>query len=98
MSRTVVFAANSSWYLFHFRQSTIQALRDRAWNVKCLASTDNLSDLLIADFGVDHIPFPLVGKETEVVSELLSFLFIARALRHYMPVFVFNFTIKLNVH
>jgi len=98
MMPSVFLTANTSWYLYNFRQSTIRALLDRGYRVVCMSPEDDFSLRLINDLGVEYIALPMEGKSTGLMQELRSMLFIWRTLQRYKPIFVFNFTIKLNLY
>lgn len=96
--QTVFLTSNTSWYLYNFRKSTIRALQGRGYRVVCLSPQDDFSQRLVDELGADHVSLPMVGKSTRLVQELRSLLFIWLTFRRYKPVFVFNFTIKLNLY
>ncbi|MCK0152832.1 glycosyltransferase family 4 protein [Alcanivorax sp. S6407] len=96
--QSVFLTSNTSWYLYNFRKSTIRAIQAQGYSVVCLSPLDDFSLRLETELGVKHIALPMVGKSTGVVQELKSLLFIWRTFRRYRPVFVFNFTIKLNLY
>lgn len=64
----------------------------------CLSPLDDFSQRLEDELGAEHVPLTMVGKSTGLLQELRSLLFIWRTFRRYRPVFVFNFTIKLNLY
>lgn len=66
--------------------------------VVCLSPQDGFSQRLKDELGVKHVVLPMVGKSTGLVQELRSLLFIWQTFRRFKPVFVFNFTIKLNLY
>ncbi|MZR64156.1 glycosyltransferase family 4 protein [Alcanivorax sp. DP30] len=95
---TVFLTSNTSWYLYNFRKSTISALKDQGYKVVCLSPLDDFSQRLEYELGAEHVPLPMVGKSTGALQELRSLLFIWQTFRRHKPVFVFNFTIKLNLY
>lgn len=97
--KPVVFlTSNTSWYLYNFRASTIQALREQGNRVICLSPPDDFSQRLVDELGAEHIALPLDGKSTGAVQELRSLRFIWAVMRRYRPDFVFNFTVKMNIY
>lgn len=97
--KPVVFlTSNTSWYLYNFRASTIQALREQGNRVICLSPPDDFSQRLVDELGAEHIALPLDGKSTGAVQELRSLRFIWTVMRRYRPDFVFNFTVKMNIY
>lgn len=97
--KPVVFlTSNTSWYLYNFRASTIQALRAQGNRVICLSPPDDFSQRLVDELGAEHIALPLDGKSTGAVQELRSLRFIWAVMRQNRPDFVFNFTVKMNIY
>ncbi|AZT84522.1 glycosyltransferase family 1 protein [Marinobacter sp. NP-4(2019)] len=96
--KTVFLTSNTSWYLYNFRASTIQALREQGNRVICLSPPDDFSQRLVDELGVEHIALPLDGKSTGAVQELRSLRFIWKVVRRYRPNAVFNFTVKMNIY
>lgn len=98
LSKPVLISANTSWYLYNFRGNTIKALLDAGHRVLCVSPNDAFSFRLVDELGAEHISIPLAGKSTGLLQELCAMYAIWRLIRRYKPVFVFNFTIKLNVY
>ncbi len=98
LKRVVFLTSNTSWYLYNFRASTIQALREQGSRVICLSPKDDFSPRLERELGAEHIALPLDGKSTGAVQELRSLRFIWKVMRRYRPDFVFNFTVKMNIY
>lgn len=98
MKPVVFLTSNTSWYLYNFRASTIQALREQGNQVICLSPQDDFSQRLVDELGAEHIALPLDGKSTGAVQELRSLRFIWAVMRRYRPDFVFNFTVKMNIY
>lgn len=95
---TIVLCANTSWYLFNFRRSTIQAFRSAGYTVVCISPMDVYAQRLEEELGAVHIGLPLSGKSLNPVAEARAMVFLFNALRRIRPNFVFNFTIKLNIY
>lgn len=98
MTSIIFLTSNTSWYLYNFRRSTIQALRHRGKRVICLSPLDDFSRRLVEELGAEHIALPLDGKSTGALQELRSLIFIWKVMRQYRPEFVFNFTVKMNIY
>ncbi|KAA8981909.1 glycosyltransferase family 4 protein [Halospina sp. K52047b] len=93
----VLLTSNTSWYLYNFRRSTIRALNEAGYRVLCLAPRDEFSARL-AELGAEYEPLPLDGKAVGPVGEVRSLMAIRRVVRRFQPVFVFNFTVKMNIY
>lgn len=94
----IFLTSNSSWYLYNFRRSTIQAFCKRGSRVVCLSPLDSFSSQLVDELGAEHIALPLSGKNTGGAQEMCSFIFILKTMKQYRPDYVFNFTIKMNIY
>ena len=94
---TILLTANTSWYLYNFRRSTIRALVEQGDRVICLAPPDEFSALL-RELGAEFIPLSMDGKSINPLCECLSIWSILSALRDCRPSYVFNFTVKLNIY
>lgn len=93
----ILITSNTSWYLWKFRQGTIEALVAAGHEVVCLAPEDEYSHKLTA-FGARFVAIPLEGKNIGPVRELKSLWAIFMLLRQLRPSFAFNFTIKMNLY
>jgi len=51
-SKIITLSANTSWYLYNFRQSTIKRLINKGYRVVCISPSDEYSNELI-DLGCD---------------------------------------------
>ncbi len=98
LNRVFFLTSNTSWYLYNFRGSTIQALCKSGDRVICLSPADGFSQRLVDEFGAEHIALPLDGKSTGAVQELVSLRYIWKVMRQSKPDFVFNFTVKMNIY
>ncbi len=96
--KTITLSANTSWYLYNFRASTIRRLVRDGYRVVCLAPRDDYSGKLETDLGAEWRQLDMDNKGTNPVRDLaLVFRFwtLYRALR---PVAALHFTIKNNVY
>jgi len=96
-STTITLSANTSWYLFNFRASTIRALVAAGHRVVCLSPPDDYGPRL-AQLGCEWRPLPMDNAGTHPGRDLAL---LARLVRHYhqlRPAVAFHFTIKNNVY
>jgi hypothetical protein len=94
---TITLSANTSWYLFNFRASTIRALVAAGHRVVCLSPPDDYGPRL-PSLGCEWQPLPMDNAGTHPGRDLAL---LGRFLRHYRqlrPVVAFHFTIKNNVY
>ncbi len=95
---TVVLSANTSWYLYNFRASTIRALRDRGYEVTCISPPDDYSDKLESDLGSSWQPLKMNNQGHNPAHDVRLFLQFLRYYRKLRPVAVCHFTIKNNIY
>lgn len=95
--KTILLSSNTSWYLWKFRKSTIEALLANNFHVICIAPLDNYSAKL-TELGAEFIAVPMDGQSTNIFKELASLWAIFKIVVSKKPNFVFNFTIKMNVY
>lgn len=94
---TVTLSANTSWYLFNFRASTIRALVAAGHRVVCMSPHDDYGPRL-ASLGCEWQPLLMDNAGTHLGRDLAL---LGRFVRHYSqlrPAVAFHFTIKNNVY
>lgn len=95
--KTVVLSSNTSWYLFNFRASTIQALLGLGYKVVCLSPADDYSQKLNT-LGCEWLPLPMNNAGTNPITDLRLLWRFYGHYRRLRPLVVFHFTIKNNVY
>ena len=96
--KTVVLSANSSWYLFNFRASTITTFIDQGYKVVCVSPYDFYSTKLQSELGCDWINLSMDCKGSNPFKDSLLFIKLVLIYAKIKPVVVFNFTIKNNIY
>jgi len=96
--KTVALSANTSWYLYNFRASTIRCLVDEGYHVTCLAPEDDYSDRLNSIPGCAWLPLPIDNQGNNPLADALLCLRFLRYYRQLSPVVACHFTIKNNVY
>lgn len=94
---TITLSANTSWYLFNFRASTIRALTAAGYRVVCLSPPDDYGPRL-PSLGCEWLPLAMDNAGTHPGRDLAL---LGRFVRHYRqlrPAVAFHFTIKNNVY
>ncbi len=96
MRKKIILSANTSWYLYNFRLSTIRRLINDGHQVTVIAPRDEYSHKLInLDLKFIELNFKSNNKNPlSSVFLLLRFLIIFRI---HDPDIIFNFTIKNNI-
>lgn len=94
---TITLSANTSWYLFNFRGSTIRALVAAGHRVVCLSPPDDYSRRL-AGLGAEWRPLAMDNAGTHPGRDLALLWRLLRQYRALRPMVAFHFTIKNNVY
>jgi len=95
--KTILLTANSSWYLYNFRGSSIKRLLSKGYKVVCISPHDNYtSKLQLLGCGWNNIKINSKTKNPFVDLLLIYDLFMAYKL--HKPIVIFHFTIKPNIY
>lgn len=97
MPSTITLSANTSWYLYNFRASTIRALLGAGYRVVCLSPPDDYSDRL-PSLGCEWRALPMDNAGSNPVRDLSLVLRLWHHYRQLRPLAAFHFTIKNNVY
>jgi glycosyltransferase involved in cell wall biosynthesis len=90
-------SANTSWYLFNFRKSTIARLLALGCRVVCLAPEDEYSDRL-EQLGCEWYPLSMDNGGSNPVRDAALLLQLSRYYRRIRPAAALHFTVKNNVY
>lgn len=96
-AKTVTLSANTSWYLFNFRRSTITALVAAGYRVVCLTPEDAYSERL-RELGSDWYPLPMDNAGSNPFKDAMLVRRFWRYYRALRPSAAFHFTVKNNVY
>ena len=96
MKQSIVFSANSSWYLYNFRRKTISAFLNLGYRVFCIAKRDDYT-VKLSQLGAEFIDLNYSSHSKNPFSLLSQVLYMRRLLKQCKPIFLFNFTIKNNI-
>lgn len=97
MSNRIVLSANTSWYLYNFRRSTIKALVEQGYKVTCLSPKDDYSDKLISELYVEWIPLNIHRHSTNPIKDLFLLYQFIHCYRKLKPIACLHYTIKNNI-
>ena len=95
--KTITLSANTSWYLYNFRASTIRALGAAGYRVVCLSPPDAYGPRL-AELGGEWRALPMDNAGRNPLRDLALLLRLARHYAALRPVAAFHFTVKNNVY
>jgi glycosyltransferase involved in cell wall biosynthesis len=93
----VVLFANTAWYLYNFRRSLAQALREAGHEVLLLSPQDAYGDRLRL-LGFDWRPLPMDRRSLNPLREALLLVHLVRLFRRESPDLVHGFTLKCAVY
>ena len=96
-SKKIIFSANSSWYLFNFRASTLKKFIEEGYDIYCLAPRDKHSENLI-NLGCQFIHLQMSNKGRNPLEDIMLTYRIFKIYNSLSPDYVFNFTIKNNIY
>lgn len=96
MNKTIVVCANTSWYIFNFRRSTIDMLVDSGWTVMTLAGDDEYANQLVS-LGAKHHKVFLNSTGKNPVVDFFTLIHFWWRYRE-KPTAVLNFTPKCNIY
>lgn len=95
--KTIIFSANTSWYLKNFRESTITRFINMGFNVICISPKDSASDDLIK-LGCKFINLKMNNKGLNPIEDLRLIYTFYQLFKSIRPDAIFNFTIKNNIY
>ncbi len=96
-SKIITLSANTSWYLYNFRQSTIKRLIDKGYRVVCISPLDEYSKNLM-DLGCEYYNLEMQNKGTNPFKDIKTFLKLLSIYLKLKPFAAFHFTIKNNIY
>tara|TARA_B100000575_G_scaffold294212_1_gene308700 strand:+ start:634 stop:1764 length:1131 start_codon:yes stop_codon:yes gene_type:complete len=95
--KTITLSSNSSWYLFNFRRSTIEAFLRKNFNVICICPADSYTDAL-KKLGCEWYEIKVSRKGINPFEDFKLFLQILFLYLKIKPVAAFHFTVKNNIY
>ena len=98
MLGTVSLSANTSWYLYNFRRSTIERLKNDGYNVICLSPRDDYSQRLVSELECHWVDLNIDNHGQNPILELGLVYRLWRFYRREQPAAALHFTIKNNVY
>lgn len=93
----IFFTANTSWYLWNFRKSTIEAFLEKGDDVYCVALRDKYSSLL-ENLGVKFIDTKISQYGINPFKEAVKVKRLRKIYKSTQPDVAFSFTTKQNIY
>ncbi|MEZ8581559.1 glycosyltransferase family 4 protein [Vibrio splendidus] len=94
----IVLSANTSWYLYNFRFSTILALQQQGYNVFCISPRDDHSLRLVNELGCKWFDIKMDNQGSNPIKDMFFFWTLLKLYKKIKPVVSFHFTIKNNIY
>lgn len=94
----VSLSANTSWYLYNFRRSTIKELLEKGFDVICVSPYDEYSEKLVSELGCKWVNVKISNKGMNPIMDALTFINFLSIYFRLKPKYVFNFTLKNNIY
>ena len=88
--KRIILSANSSWYLYNFRASTISTLLARNFSVICISPKDNYSESLVK-LGAEWRDIEIDASGTNPFTDLILTYHLYKKYLHFKPIAVFHF-------
>lgn len=95
--KKIVITANTSWYIFNFRASTIVALLDAGFDVTVLTA-DRLYEQQLVSLGARFETIFMEQKSKNIFKEIHSIYSYWRAIKKLKPDVILSFTPKSNIY
>lgn len=92
----IIFVANTSWYLYNFRKSTISSFVDEGYIVRCVIYDDEYKEEL-EGLGADCILGPQIKSGADVGSLLRLYKHARDTILHEAADVILTFTPKINI-
>jgi glycosyltransferase involved in cell wall biosynthesis len=97
LTKTITLSANSSWYLYNFRKTTLREALLRGYKVICISPEDSYH-LKLIDMGCIHKPMNFYSSSKNPFLDFIIFLKFFLIYRKIKPDMAFHFTIKNNIY
>ncbi len=94
--KPIVLSANSCWYLYNFRSSTIKKLIKEKYKVFCIVPKDSFYKDLIS-LGCELIFIDFESKSLNPINNIYLIIKFWKIYKKIKPFIIFNFTIKNNI-
>lgn len=95
--KRIVITANTSWYIYNFRASTIVALIDAGYEVVVLTA-DRLYEPQLVGLGAGFATIFMEQKSKNVLKEICSVYSYWKAIKRLRPALILSFTPKSNIY
>ena len=89
----ICLSANTAWYLYNFRASTIKTLQANGYKVICIAPDDGYGKKLEEDLACTWLPLKMDNQGSNPVKDLGVFLQLFRIYAKYRPKAVFHLSL-----
>jgi glycosyltransferase involved in cell wall biosynthesis len=95
--KIITLSANTSWYLYNFRKSTIKKFIQEGYKVICISPRDEYTSNL-ENLGCDWVNLKMNNKGANPLSDIKIIFRLLSLYIRYKPVASFHFTLKNNIY
>ena len=95
--KVVTLSANTSWYLYNFRKSTISRFIKDGYEVFCIAPKDEHTEKL-KDLGCNWLDLKMNNQGHNPFKDLIIIFRLFNIYTKLKPVVAFHFTVKNNIY
>ncbi len=96
--KTIAISANTAWYVYNFRKSTIEALIKKGYHVVVITALDQKYSKLLETLGCQVYGIPLRRRSINPLAELKVMFYLYQILREKKINVLLNFTPKNNIY
>ena len=93
----ILLLANTSWYIYNFRKSLIEALISNGFHVVCAAPVDNYTEKL-KSLGAEYVNIEYDNSNKNPFRDSLFLFRLIKLFNRQTPSVVLSFTIKANIY
>lgn len=93
----ILLVANSGWYLYNFRSTLINDIKQKGFDLKIISPADRYSEILIKQKN-SHVQWNLSRKSINPLKEFKSLLDLIIIYRKLKPDLIHHFTIKACIY
>ncbi len=95
--KTVIISANSSWYLYNFRSSTILRLVKDGYKIVCISPKDKHT-IKLENLGCEWFDLKMSNKGSNPFKDIRIVFRLFYLYVRFKPLAVYHFTIKNNIY
>jgi len=95
--KTIMFVANTSWFLYNFRLDIMLHMKQMGYRVIAVAPEDKYTERIIQN-DIEHIKVKIDRKGKNVIHDLHLIVQLRKIYKRYQPEIIHHFTIKPSIY